>query len=65
MYPKEILAPTNGYSLPALSYGIEKCASIVMEIKKNCEAILVIVAAGRQFFILQSGIYDNPWGHNL
>ena len=27
------------------------CASIVVEIKKNCEAILVIVAAGRQFFV--------------
>ena len=28
------------------------CASTVVGVMKNCEAILVIVAAGRQFFII-------------
>ena len=30
---------------------IGNCASTVVGVKKNCEAILVIVAAGRQFFM--------------
>lgn len=31
---------------------IGSCASTVMEVKKNCKAILIIVAAGRQFFTI-------------
>ena len=32
---------------------IGNCASTVVGVKKNCEAILVIVAAGRQFFKME------------
>jgi hypothetical protein len=40
--------------LPASFEMIGNCASTVVGVKKNCEAILVIVAAGRQFFTLIS-----------
>ena len=47
----------------ALFYGIGNCASTVVEIKKNCEAILVIVAAGRQFFTIRDADTEETWNN--